>query len=126
MNSGLVKLLLVGFVGIAVFGFLAMGHDSGEWCLASAANRSACPPGISGAVSFYASAFRSFSLAVFTAAVMVLLVVIFGASSRFIAVPILPVLSIVNFYQRPDFFKPFSEERALYWLSLHENSPSFI
>ena len=126
MNKFLVNFILFGFIAIAVFGFLAMGHNSGEWCLASAANRSICPPGISGAVSFYANAFKSFSLAVFAAAGMVLLEAVFGAISRFASVSFLPTLSKVNFYQHSVFLKPFSETRALRWLSLHENSPSFI
>ena len=126
MNSVLAKLLLIGFIAIAVFGFLAMGHSFGEWCLASAANRSACPAGIGGAVSFYANAFKSFSLAVFAAGSMILFVAAFGVLSRLIPSFVLPVFSEINFSQRPEFFKPFSETRALRWLSLHENSPSFI
>ncbi|OGZ29448.1 MAG: hypothetical protein A2931_01545 [Candidatus Niyogibacteria bacterium RIFCSPLOWO2_01_FULL_45_48] len=124
MNSVLAKLLLIGFIAIAVFGFLAMGHSFGEWCLASAANRSACPAGIGGAVSFYANAFKSFSLAVFAVAGTVLLVAVFEAISRFTIVSLLPNLSQVNFYHHPEFFKSFSETRALRWLSLHENSPT--
>src|SRR3989344_2844219 len=126
MNSVLAKLLLIGFIAIAVFGFLAMGHSSGEWCLASAANRAACPAGISGAVSFYTNAFKSFSLAVFAAGGMILLAAVFGASSRLATVSLLPALPQINFYQCPVFFKSFSETRELRWLSLHENSPSFI
>ncbi len=126
VNKFLTNFILFGFIAIAVFGFLAMGHSSGEWCLASAANRSACPPGISGAVSFYAGAFKSFSLAVFAVAGMVLLAAVFGALSRFTIDSFLPALSQANFYQRLDFLKPFSETRALRWLSLHENSPTLV
>ncbi|MEK7567180.1 MAG: hypothetical protein AAB527_03555 [Patescibacteria group bacterium] len=129
VNKFLVNLILLGFVGIAVFGFLAMGHDAAARgaCLAMTFNRSACPSGISETISFYASAFKSFSLAVLTLGLNLAAVgIIFGFSLFIFSVPT-PNFSQFSFLKRFSFATSILAKKNLtHWLSLHENSPSFV
>ncbi len=131
MNKFLVNFILFGFIAIAVFGFLAMGHNAEMrgGCLAAAVNRSACPAGMYEMISFYLNAFKSFSLAVFSA------VLNFAVLAVLFTVAIYLTASAADIYVNKDFsFSVLSRwfaaavrfpEKYLRWLSLHENSPSF-
>ena len=63
-------LLITSFVGVAVFGALAMNHDSGHGvfgCIAATANAAQCPEGANlfSLVAFPFDAFKNFSKAAF-------------------------------------------------------------
>lgn len=66
--------LLLAFVGVAVFGYVAMGHDSDGGHLSCIANYSktvSCPASFESAL-FHINIFRSFSLTVLTLLVLFL------------------------------------------------------
>lgn len=128
VNKFLVKLLLVGFIGIAVFGFLAMGHsaDFKGKCLASVVNRSICPVNMADAVNFYLSAFKSFSLAVLSFGLnLMALAAVFAAVLCFVIFS--PLFNFNSFsFSKSVFAAPANIKRNfLRWLSLHEQSPNF-
>ncbi|MBI2624366.1 hypothetical protein HYW67_02625 [Candidatus Parcubacteria bacterium] len=70
-------LLVVGFISIAVFGFIAMGHGEGHnqyACVAAASQAAPCPQ--DGPVAwalFHAAAYKGFSTAVISVAVLAML-----------------------------------------------------
>src|SRR3972149_8517151 len=70
MKSIFTTLLIFSFVGIAVFGFAAMGHseNSHSNCLAATAQGIICPDAMSALdfASFHINTFRSFTTAIFS------------------------------------------------------------
>ena len=129
VNKFLVNFILIGFISIAVFGFLAMGHDAASRgaCLAMTFNRSACPAGVFEMISFYSNAFKNFSLATISLGLNLailaatLMLALFAAFFSPVASYASPIL------RRVEFLAPLvSRQDFIRWLSLHENSPSFL
>ena len=119
-------LTIIGFVAIAVFGFSAMGQDSGHGhskiCIATVATGFECPPGTNLA-DFHLSAFRTFSNAtLFVYSLLVLFIALWTLQiGPFGSRPVL------EFQTRNRGHLLTSYETSLKsWLSLHENSPSAI
>ncbi|MBI2042140.1 MAG: hypothetical protein HYT21_00070 [Candidatus Nealsonbacteria bacterium] len=129
MKSALTTLLLIGFVGTVIFGFISMSHknDTNHNCIAATAQSADCPKAsnsLSFAV-FHLDAFKNFSTAVFGNSVLsaflffVYLVLLAG----FVGLkPPQPNL----FFQRRQSFESFSlpQGKRTRWLALHENSPT--
>lgn len=126
--------LIVSFLAIAVFGFLAMGEhgDSGlhSRCITETAAGQMCPNNPFAAAVFHISVFKSFSQVVFgngTPGVFILLGVLALFTLSFLRREILALLSLVAQERRRNLlaYEPIpSEKNLLRWLALHENSPS--
>ena len=127
MKFAFIAILIISFVGVAVFGFLSMiygdTHDGG--CIASNRLGALCPlNGTFAFVVFHIDAFKYFSMAVFAATLLILLVgVIFS---------VLPWLLDKDedddfvFSIRGEKFPTLIKNREVTrWLSLHINSPAF-
>ncbi len=114
--------LLFGFVGVAVFGFLAMNHVGAEGhggCLAAQARNTECPgSGDSDLGLFHINAFKSFSLAIVLAVLS--LAVFFSLSKEKLLVPI-----AFQGTNAPEVFEFTSFRAFREWLTLLENSPSY-
>lgn len=129
--------VLVGFISISVFGLLLMAHDGSSHdtdCFASVINnaQSPCPKDDPlGFINFHNNAIQKISSLIPVDAVSVayfalILGLIFYSTSA-----ILPARSNLIVHpivvSRAEYINKInsSESGNLYWLSLHENSPSF-
>ena len=132
MKFTLTTFLLVGFIGIAVFGFLAINHGGSHGhsgCLAAVAKGTDCPyeTGTAASVAFHLDTFKGFSTAVFgenagsavTLLLLLLLSVGLGIGQRIYS----RTLPLPFFLVHRLFAQPFQLQFAQ-WLALHENSPS--
>ncbi|MBI2039255.1 MAG: hypothetical protein HYT22_03185 [Candidatus Niyogibacteria bacterium] len=122
-------IVLAGFTGIAIFGFMGMDHaQSGGHgdCIASAALGACQDLTRADLVFLHISAFQSFSEAVVNGAAgigwfLALFATALAASIVLLFLPEHPR----NFWRQLESgFLRFKEE-FLRWLALHENSPSF-
>lgn len=126
MKSAFTTLLIISFLGVAVFGFVSMifGAQHNGGCIASKFG-SLCPLNNPLAfVIFHLGAFKYFSTAVFGA---VLLFLLFRSSFSILPKPLNGDEEDDEFifgYNFFDFFYAF-KRRLNHWLSLHTNSPSF-
>ncbi len=135
MNKQAILGLLVGFVGIAVFGFLGMHVDmeshENAGCIASMSQSAECPattPADSSA--FHVNAFKGFSLATFDHTFMTGLLLAFAFSfvtiASWLATYFLWSIPSVFDRDRPRTILTSLQKIVLtHWLALHENSPSF-
>ncbi|OHA09465.1 MAG: hypothetical protein A3B37_02060 [Candidatus Sungbacteria bacterium RIFCSPLOWO2_01_FULL_59_16] len=127
---------MLGFVGVAVFGFTAFNHGGGhghEGCLAAVANRLDCPVGSDarGFVSFHLDTFKSFSAGVLgtgSSAASLLTALFLAAIGLGIALgnflsPPEAGLSFRRCYSAAAFLLPF-KRGLVRWLALHERSPA--
>lgn len=128
----LAALSILSFLGIAVFGFLAMGFDGVDGhanCLAATVNGNLCPKA-NGVFDFsHLSVFRSFS----TATLQTILASAFLIGIVFLSARGLKILNfrrhsldfpIFNFTREE--IQLFSKARRSFirWLAFHENSPA--
>ena len=133
MKRVITAALILSFVAIAVFGFLAIGH--GQGCIATLAQGSECRnTGNPFAVTFFhLDSFKGFSTAVFNdasinfAAAFATVLLVIGAwglahSRRLSALPALAVRW--EWLQKQS--GVIGKEKFSCWLALHENSPSAI
>ena len=131
MKALFTTFLVVSFVGIAVFGALAMNHGAGHeafGCIAAAANAVDCPEGANlfSLATFHFDAFKNFSNAIFGENVLNLLLLALAL------VFVLAVTVFSSFFITPQplrrlertlgFFP--QKQELIHWLSLHENSPT--
>lgn len=138
MKSAFTILLILSFVGIAVFGVFAMNHGDNyghNGCLAKTAQKIDCPKA-TGAISFlnfHLDAFKKFSTATladnFANALLLFLALILVIRLKIIAniQPASPVL-VTNYHRRRFFESPsFPYQRELArWLALRKNSPASL
>ena len=136
MKSIGIVLLIAGFVGIAVFGFLAINHGNGHehaGCIATTAKGIDCPLGANTILFaiFHLDIIKSFSTAIFnydySGSLILLAFIIFlvGWITRFKIGFNLPRLAIVQYCYRSRETYFFSLRQNLTgWLALHENSPA--
>jgi len=135
MKVLLISLLILSFLGISVLSFVTMYHTDpygDSHCVTKTAAGMECPANSFAFADFHLNFFREFSSAYFgnflntflTSIVLLLLGLIF---SRFEHKP-LNVGSIKHyrFGRFLESFTPLVESKTSYWLSLHENSPTFI
>lgn len=134
MKSAFITLLIISFVGVAVFGFVSMifGDTHNGGCIASNRLGAFCP--LNNAfnfIVFHIDAFKYFSTAIFVFSLTSLLVAL-----SFIAFSVLP--RPLNNEEDEDIFSAM-QTRVLprmtrigkkidfnNWLSLHINSPALI
>ncbi len=131
-------LLLIGFVGLAVFGVFGMNHGSGPShdmaandCIASTVKGVDCPIEVKSLdfAVFHIDAFKSFSLATlgenFMSAFLLTFVSLLFAGLSFFSSIFLrrPQLAFYR-YRFLDSFSDFQEQEFTSWLALHENSPA--
>ncbi len=133
MRPYLILTLLLSFVAIAVFGFAMMDPDDGHMgCIAAMAQGTTSCPGAFDMVSLHLNAFNMFSSAVFGQNIL----------SIILALNIFSLLLLSVFFSGHFAFLPLGGDfrtrhhfkfprqtfgiRLNHWLSLHENSPSFV
>ena len=126
--------MLLSFVGMAGFGFLAMSPQGNmEGCIAALTRGLVCPAGDGSfaSVAFHAGVIKGFSTATVNAGLFAvfLLFAIFVLAFAYrnderIAVPFLASYS--RYKQDVRFFDSPLKQRFLHWFSFHENSPTFM
>lgn len=128
--------VIISFIGIAVFGFAAMNHNSEHGavgCIAAAVKAIDCKDGANAfnLALFHLDAFKDFSNATvsgnFTGALLLLFVFVFlGGVWRGMR-PLIALLRLVPCLKYEKYLELFfSPQKITFnrWLSLHENSPS--
>ena len=127
MNSWLSILLIIGFLGIAIFGFMGMGTDGhGHMdCIATAVQGKICPEtfGVAGFINFHFNAARFFSTAVFGSLALTALAVFLSFALVTLILSRLRDLPLIAKYRLPQFLlAPASlpKDALNYWLLLHE------
>ena len=131
MKKGVTAVLLLGFIGVAVFGFVAMMHEDGhghDGCVAATAQATACPMNFSPlSIPFHMDTFKAFSTAIPSAglfAILALLAIFINALAANAARGIF-VSSYATGYDHLLSAEASSSIRALHqWLARLENSPS--
>lgn len=136
-------ILMVGFVGISVFGSFGMhtqadmnmqGHDMpSSNCIGATAQGVDCPKQADPIdfATFHIDAFRGFSLATFGENLMGMLLLIF-ATLIFIGLaffsPRLFKIPKLAFYRQHfrDFISSPQQQQLIRWLALHEKSPTTL
>jgi len=134
MKHFLTLILLIGFVGISVFGFSVFSHgmsDSGSGCITSPIDGTPCPTNIVAMTLQHVSALQTLTVSVIPS--------FFSWLSLF-AFILLISFSIVFFYKNLLHPKSellyqrfrdlklkslYSHQKFISWLSLFENSPAF-
>lgn len=120
------SILFVAIVGIAVFGFLGMGHNYGAGCIASLFQRTVCPEtsSILDGVAFYTDALRGFSTATFDSVSMsVLLVSLLLASVLTFLYALVSISQKTFLVLRPVTYslnETIATQKLSHWLSLRE------
>lgn len=134
MKSVFATLLIIGFLGIAVFGVFSMsrGSEHGHsYCIAATARGIDCPKE-GGALSlaiFHLGAFRSFSTAIIGDGLggisLLFLLLLWAVSARSVRELLYAASRLQPFpaYQCVAYPLPL-RRRLIRWLSLHEHSPS--
>lgn len=125
--------VLLGFIGMAGFGFLAMSPQGDmHGCIAALTRGVQCPAESDSfsSLTFHAGVIKSFSTATVSAglfAMFLLLAILVLAFSNKrgenIALPFLASLS--RYKQETRVLASPLGQRILHWFSLHENSPAF-
>ncbi len=120
MKSWLAGIIILSFLGVAVFGFLAMNtkHGEGTLCLANVAKSFGClqADATFSLVYFHANLFKYFSTAVLLAVLAFLLVLTSGLPSR--EPPKIPAL--VGGEVDSAAFQPIFHQQFVTWLALFE------
>ena len=122
-------LLLIGFVGLAVFGVFSMHagmQDHGSGCVAATAQGMDCPKNNPlSYLAFHFGALKGFSTAVFGNFMMVFLLLVFAFIYAFRPLSDLRARSSFEYaawgLRRER--SSLQGERIRHWLALHENSP---
>jgi len=132
--------MILGFIGVAVFGFLAMGeHGPGHnfsGCIAALQGKADCSAfgGLVSFASFHLDAFKVFSSANFSAATAAFLAFFIAAlvfstasASRLFDLRFSKntVSSAVTYSVGYGFYTPL-EQNLKNWFALHENSPAIF
>jgi len=118
--------LILGFVSVAVFGFLAMEHQAGhelELCLAKTVQSAPCEKSESlFASTYHARVFKSFSLTLLAA------LAVFAAFLLFMGRSPEPALTFPDHSPEKASLKLISSLRLkkLKWLAFHETSPTAV
>lgn len=118
----LTGVLILSFVGIGIFGVIAMHPNSSEAltrCLASLAQGAVCPEGnILSTVNFHLKTIKNFVSVILISAVLLLAGVIINIFSL---LPALPSFNLEKFSEK-SFYS--INRRLQHWLALRENSPN--
>lgn len=133
MKSAFITLLIISFLGVAVFGFLSMifGDMHSGGCIASNRLGALCPLNSALAfIVFHIDAFKYFSTAVFVFSLTFLLIAL-----SLVAFSILPrplnndedddAFVAIRIYELSRMTRIIKKINFNNWLSLHINSPAF-
>lgn len=130
MNSFLASVLIIGFFGVAVFGFFAMGHgdDHNSKCFAVVSSGADCAvfTSILEFIEFHLNALRKFSTAVFASAIELPLLLFVFAYAVFAFSSPQAVFHIVSRSANERMnrtARELSNRKFRHWLSLCEQSP---
>lgn len=132
MRFYLILALLISFIAIAVFGFAMMGPNDGHMgCIAAMAQGTTGCPLAFDMVTLHLNAFNMFSSAVFGQSVLYLILALSAFLLLFLFVflggrfapPLISRDFRAGYYS--ELSRPIFSAQLSYWLSLHENSPSF-
>jgi len=136
MKVAFTILLIMGFLGIAVFGVFAMNHGAEHGhngCIAATAQGTDCPKGENtlSFLSFHLDAFRSFSTAIFgenlaNTLILLIALVLAVAFGVVASINLAPSTLAINYYRR-QFLESYSSpfrRKLTRWLAFHENSPA--
>ena len=125
-------IVLISFIGIAVFGFFGMGQSVNfVGCIASLTGGGSCPEAAAGLeyASFHLNILNVFFNAVIDGGLLAVIMAVF-ALAIFMAVSgihNLPgVLLEYGDGRYPDFPRPLYQSHFTSWWSLHENSPATV
>lgn len=119
--------VFIGFIGMAIFGFMGMisdlehGHES---CIAVAVKGIDCPESNPIAFSsFHIGALKTFSAVIFGTAILILAT---GLLNSLIVDSFLlnPFSNLLGFVFKEDFYN--ENNQLISWLSLHEASPHLV
>jgi len=128
MKSSLSILILFAIVSIAILGAFSMGFmgEHSQGCWASVANGVACPESMSplASIDFHSNAFAKFSLAVFQNTF--LLVLLMAALLIVAKVILLKEIPIFGRFRFANAVSKLNRHKFTRWLSLLENSPSYL
>lgn len=130
MKSALITLIILSFLGMAVFSFLAMAGENGHMnlgCIASAVqNNASCPENNPiGIINFHINAFKTFSLAVFKYLNFAFL--IFLSFLIILFSGLIPgERQTFGFVSRILRTEPKFQNRFIRWLALFEKSPATL
>lgn len=133
MKSALAIISIIGFVSVAVFGFLAIGHINEmahRGCLAALSQNGICPSASNAplAAAFsHLNILKSFSSALLSNSVLLLVLTILFFSSYVLSFfrPFVGLSEAVLFLPRLLRNGENYISRNLNWLAIHFNSPSF-
>lgn len=134
MKFAISALLFTSFFGIAVFGVLAMNHESSHGysgCIAATLQGSGCPDQANALefLSFHLAAFRSFSAAVFGQSILLLFLSAVSLLSLIVIGKTYAGLGfgpVSQFRWCPEQSASSLEPHIISWLALHENSPAIL
>ncbi len=132
MRFFLPTVLIISFVSIAVFGFVAMNHRGGNHfgCVASTAKAINCSNRLDtlAFISFHFGVLKSFSAAT-TASLTIAALLLISALAA-VLITNLRANKILNFLafklsikETDSYFA--KKQQLIRWLAIHENSPSF-
>ena len=130
MKYLLTTIMLISFVGIAVFGFVFWASGMNEHnadCITSPIDGTPCPVSIVGMTLQHISTLQNFSQALVPSTVLLLLVALFSLaiSFHFLLKNLISPSIRFSFQRRNDPAKFHSQQKIISWLSLLENSPAF-
>ncbi|MDO8474288.1 MAG: hypothetical protein Q7S62_01990 [bacterium] len=134
MKSGLALYMLLSFVGMAGFGFLAMSPQGDmHGCVAALTRGGECPVGSDSfaSLTFHAGAIKGFSTATVNAGFLAIfflfaisVLAFVHRNDESVAKPFL--VSYSRYKQEVRFFASPLAQRIQRWFSLHENSPAVL
>gem|GEM_PF-6519282 len=133
MKSVLATISIIGFISVAVFGFLAIGHINEmahSGCLAALAQNGVCPSATNvplAAAFSHLNILKSFSSALLNNAALMLSLALFaGALSASVRIPDFSVFGEVASLL-PAMLRDGENSISSHfdWLAIHLNSPSF-
>lgn len=134
MKSALATISIIGFISVAVFGFVGIGHISEAahyGCLAALSQNGICPSTSAApleAAFSHLNILRSFSTALLTN-ILILLVLAFTALyglKNSLSDQDTGGMREISFYaKKNDFIDNNFLNSSLSWLNLHQNSPAF-
>lgn len=129
MRRTITTLITLSFIGIALFGFIAMGHAINHGlggCIASLAQKAECPTegNVLTYISFHFSIFRSFSTAILNILFFAVFYFVWIAFVVLCAKILSTILSLHFHYG--DFAPRFCHlrKKLYHWISRLENSPT--
>lgn len=132
MKYFIALIVILGIIGIGIFGFFIMNHDmnhSSGNCVASIINNTVCPSDAISAILHHITAYEIFSQAivnstsfVIIATLLLLAIVVMLMVKMFLLTPL--ILFSEFLVWRRDEHSATNQRKLIRWLSLLKNSPA--